>query len=294
MIDILEYLGEILDEDRVVKFDGRVYPKEGWCVILAGGPGSGKSYSANTSLPINGKITDVDAFKSLYIKMQKAGMRAKDDAAHGDDGVYDLGAAEDVSKMHGIIKKAGWKSKERDAFFAKRAGMRLENIIFDMTCKEAGDIEEVLDMTKPLGYKVALVWCACNRSEAMRRNLMRSRVVGEPIFHTIHNQVNEFIPSYLGHGDRASELDAAWILFTSSNHVGEMSAAELKDRCTELPKTGSGFNFGPITNKLEEVLGPAEPNPGNPTVYNSFKTITSEYSKSDLQKPDNLPDNFLE
>ena len=73
-----------------------------------------------------------------------------------------------------------------------------------------------------------------------------------------------------------------------------MSAAELKDRCTELPKTGSGFNFGPITNKLEEVLGPAEPNPGNPTVYNSFKTITSEYSKSDLQKPDNLPDNFLE
>lgn len=294
MIDILEYLGDILDEDRVVKFDGKVYPKEGWCVILAGGPGSGKSYSAETSLPINGKITDVDSFKSTYIKMQKAGYKERDTEAHGEDGIYDMGSAEDVSKMHGIIKKAGWKNKERNAFFGYRSGMRLENIIFDMTCKEARDIEEVLDMTKPLGYKVAVVWCACNRSEAIRRNLMRPRVVGESIFHTIHNQVNEFIPSYLDHGDRADEIDAAWILFTSSNHIGEMSDVERKDRCSELLKSGSSFNLSPIRNKLEDVLGPEEPNPGNPSTYTSFKTILDEFKKNDLKNPNNLPEDFLE
>ena len=66
---IKECIHEIINQDKVVKFNNKVYPNFGWCVIMAGGGGSGKGYSLNNFLPINGKIIDVDEFKKLYMKM---------------------------------------------------------------------------------------------------------------------------------------------------------------------------------------------------------------------------------
>ena len=39
---IKECIHEIINEDKVVKFNNKVYPNFGWCVIMAGGGGSGK------------------------------------------------------------------------------------------------------------------------------------------------------------------------------------------------------------------------------------------------------------
>ena len=49
-------------EDKVVKFGGQTYPKFGWCVILCGGPGSGKS---SIGVPINAKTYNVDDLKVI-------------------------------------------------------------------------------------------------------------------------------------------------------------------------------------------------------------------------------------
>ena len=58
----------ILKENKVVTFDGQTYPKFGWCIIMGGGSGVGKSTNIEKLLPINGKKFDVDEIKSFVHK----------------------------------------------------------------------------------------------------------------------------------------------------------------------------------------------------------------------------------
>lgn len=52
-----------LVEDKVVKFDGKMFPKFGWCVILMGGGGSGKGTAFNSLIPIEGAYLNIDNLK---------------------------------------------------------------------------------------------------------------------------------------------------------------------------------------------------------------------------------------
>ena len=59
------------DEDRIVKFNNRTYPRFGQAVIMVGGSGSGKSFCiGNSIIPIDAKIFDTDEFKKKYIQLQ--------------------------------------------------------------------------------------------------------------------------------------------------------------------------------------------------------------------------------
>ena len=60
-----------LNEDRVVKFNGDVAPDFGWCVIICGGSGSGKSTFRNV-LGIKGKVCDVDELKKFATMYRKS------------------------------------------------------------------------------------------------------------------------------------------------------------------------------------------------------------------------------
>lgn len=63
-------LEQLMLERRVMTFgsDEHVYPKSGWCVILAGGPGSGKGYTIENKIMLNARVIDVDELKKQYIK----------------------------------------------------------------------------------------------------------------------------------------------------------------------------------------------------------------------------------
>ena len=52
-----------LNEDKVVKFDGEVYPNFGWCVMLMGGGGSGKGSAYEKLVPIQGRYMNIDDLK---------------------------------------------------------------------------------------------------------------------------------------------------------------------------------------------------------------------------------------
>ena len=54
---------QALNEDKVVKFGGQVFPKFGWCIILMGGGGSGKGTAFNSLIPIEGAYLNVDDLK---------------------------------------------------------------------------------------------------------------------------------------------------------------------------------------------------------------------------------------
>lgn len=60
----------ILDEGTVVTFDGQTFPKYGWAIVLAGGPGSGKGFSKN-AICIDAKSFDVDELKKRFVMASK-------------------------------------------------------------------------------------------------------------------------------------------------------------------------------------------------------------------------------
>lgn len=61
----IKLVEQLLFEDKVVKFNGEVYPKFGWCVILMGGAASGKGTAFNTKIPIDGDYYNPDNLKEI-------------------------------------------------------------------------------------------------------------------------------------------------------------------------------------------------------------------------------------
>jgi predicted kinase len=69
MINILTRLllsESILTGNKVVTFDGKTYPKNGWSVTVVGGPASGKTTQLNSTIPIDGKIFNIDDISVLW------------------------------------------------------------------------------------------------------------------------------------------------------------------------------------------------------------------------------------
>ena len=95
----------IINEDKMISFDGEISPKYGWCVIMGGGSGSGKGAVVKRVMGIKAKIFDVDAIKELYAKVinddryDLARKTTKKD--------FDFKNPEDVGYLHMATKKYG-------------------------------------------------------------------------------------------------------------------------------------------------------------------------------------------
>ena len=121
----------------------------------------------------------------------------------------------------------------------------LPNVLFDVTGDDPNKLIKNAETTKKLGYNTALVWVVTNREEAMVRNVLRDRTVGDAIFHTKHNTINtklyNFITSTAG-----AYFDECWIVFNSNAHAG---GTDEESKCIFM------------------TLGGQETNPENPEVY---------------------------
>lgn len=264
---------EQLKEDKVISFgNGIENPKYGWCCIMAGAAGSGKGFTIENEMPIVGKIINVDDLKKLYNKMAVKGVI--------QDRRYDLRDPQDTYQLHNIIKNKGWKEKQMKGVMNADTHPqdRLPNLIFDITGKQLTDISTIIDMAKPIGYKIMFVWVATNRGMAMFRNLKRDRVVPQETFHKIHNQCNSFLPVFLK-GEVSpivNDIDKAYIVFGSGSNVQTNSYSD--NHCFPLIKTSNGFSFPKrLERDLLMVLGKDEPNPKNPENY-----ITNDEAKSQM------------
>ena len=56
---------QTLNEDKVVKFGGEVYPKFGWCLILMGGSAAGKGTVFDKLVPFQGRYYNPDSLKEI-------------------------------------------------------------------------------------------------------------------------------------------------------------------------------------------------------------------------------------
>ena len=260
---VSEEIDRILSEDKQVTFGrGVTNPNYGWCVIVAGATGSGKGFTIDNEIPIVGKTINVDDLKKIYIEMVRKHKI--------QDREYDLGNSQDTYQLHKVIKNKGWKEKQMKGVMNADVHPidRLPNLIFDITGKQLSDISSIVSMAKPMGYKIMMVWVASNRGMAMFRNLKRDRVVPQETFHTIHNQCNAFLPSFLKGNESGivNDIDRAYIVFGSGMDIQHNVYSD--SPCFQLIKTSNGFKFPKrVERDLMMVLGKTEPNPNDLEYY---------------------------
>lgn len=273
---ISECINRVINENRVVTFNGRTYPHNGWCVILSGGPGSGKGFVNNFQLPIDGKTINVDDFKEMFVKMNG-------NKINGED--YDSRNPEHVSYVHSKVKEKDWKGKWTNSLMNPETHSpdRLPNIIFDMTGKKPNkNVINIVKQAKSVGYNTMLVWVVSNRCESMIRNLQRKRRVKDVILHDIHNSLAREMPPFLNSPQSVEFLDDAWLVFGSTEdlHQPEFTEEEKKSVSVRLTKGSDGFKMDDATHeRLMRYLGKIETNPEDPEVYISSDEILDRYGE---------------
>ena len=258
MISLSQYIIG-LEEARIVPF-GKTgsSARFGQCVILAGGPGTGKGFIRQNYLNTDYKTFNVDDLKGLYVKMKEKGVI-------DDEDEYDFKKPEDVAKLHAKVKEKGWKEKERDRVFSGSDKNKLPNICFDITCKEIGDLKDILQYTVPLGYYVTLVWVVGNVDVAAENNKKRSRTVPESLLRKTHNAVNKFIPELLSnkYKEESKHINAAYVALSAGN--GRVLSDEWKDTpILPVKKNGDEFDYGSVKDKVEKFQKEEQPADNNP------------------------------
>jgi len=95
----------------------------------------------------------------------------------------------DVAKIHAFVKKLGIKDKTIDLMLADANSRHLPNIMFDITMKDASDIDQYMPKLIKAGYdakNVHLTWVLTNYAVAIVNNRNRPRVVADDIMLLSH------------------------------------------------------------------------------------------------------------
>lgn len=218
---------EILTEDNVVKFNGETYPSYGWCVILCGGSGTGKSTASNLLVPIDARKYDVDILKSE--KFYTIAWDGYSDILTFNDGTsYDMGE-ERISEPYTLSNPdfVRWLHQKRKPLADKlkkaifKAGSyaskdRLPNIMFDITGKNKNDFESIVSEVKPIGYKVAIVWVLGDVAQAIENNAKRERKVPIEVLLKVHRGVFRTIEDIGFDTALLKEIDEFWVILQTT------------------------------------------------------------------------------
>ena len=182
MLTFSQFLAEQYLEEKLIMYNqGKRY---GQIVFLAGGAGSGKGFAiANFMEKEKFKVRDVDEWKKAFMKVADA--QNKYPEIKG----LKLSNSRDVAKIHAFVKKLGIKEKSIDLMLADANSRHLPNIMFDITMKDANDIEQYMPKLIKAGYdakNIHLTWVLTNYAVAIVNNQNRERVVADDIMLLSH------------------------------------------------------------------------------------------------------------
>lgn len=173
--------------EALITFGGRAYPKFGQVVILAGGAGSGKGFTLEKLLGIEGITLDVDALKKLVMGSDKLAAEIKKQTGH-DVKTMNLKNPENVSTLHHVIADVfNISNKNQNRVYSGIMAApedRKPNLIFDVTLKGMSKLASIARDVEKLGYKkenVHIVWVMNDVHIAMQQNQKRDRVVPKEI-----------------------------------------------------------------------------------------------------------------
>ena len=182
MLTFSQFLAEKYLEEKLIMYNqGKRY---GQIVFLAGGAGSGKGFAISNFMEKEKfKVRDVDEWKKAFMKIADA--QDKYPEIKG----LKLSNPRDVAKIHMFVKKLGIKEKSIDLMLADANSRQLPNIMFDITMKDANDIEQYMPKLIKAGYdakNIHLTWVLTNYAVAIVNNQNRERVVADDIMLLSH------------------------------------------------------------------------------------------------------------
>lgn len=255
----MKSLTDYILERKVITF-GSADVNYGQCVILAGGAGSGKGY-INNKIMLDAKTIDVDSLKTKYIEMAKAGKLQEP-----DNNEYSLLNPSDVSKLHIEVAKRKWKQKQR-SFLASGISSsnkngdtsKLPNIIWDMVCKDIDDIQDIIDLVKPLGYKITIVWVVCNVETARCGNFIRDRKVDKKVIDDTHAGARKTLTGLLSgkYPEVEQNIDNIWIGLSAG--YGRMLKPEYKNNSVIRVKHGIDGQLDYPASMIDKFLNEQQP-----------------------------------
>jgi predicted kinase len=155
------------------------------CIFLAGGPGSGKSFTANEIFGVGkgafnsvsaGGLKIVNSDSAFENSLKKNGINPKDlGKIDKDSDLWDSIAGED--NPNSIRNQAKKITKQQQAFYeAGRLGM-----IIDGTGDEVTKIKKKVEHAEALGYDCYMVFVNTSLEVAKARNAKRDRTLPEDL-----------------------------------------------------------------------------------------------------------------
>ena len=221
---------KILKEDKVVKFGGQVDPKYGWCVLVVGGPGSGKSTAFKNKMLLQTKKFDPDDLKKFKYKPDDfKTFKYHDSDFHGeyfvlssgkkfypaDYGIkppYDTTNPDVTSALHELTRSTRLALKKQMLSKNANGDDRLPNITFDITGSDIEDITSVVDTAKSIGYKIGIVWVITELKVAYDRRVNNaSRKMNPNIVVRKHSGVHHTLAT-LVMNNIVEQVDDFWVL----------------------------------------------------------------------------------
>jgi hypothetical protein len=215
-------------EDKSVKFGGEAYPKSGWAVFMAGGPGASKSTTIKNQLLIDGTVLDNDKIIEYYINYAKNLYNSNNlneekkkelEDIFGDVNSADLKNPEFNSNIYDKIENKKFFS-ERLSLFLKDNLHFLNNIIIDTTSNNLNKLIINAEQLKTIGYKIALIWVISSVNNAIKRNANRNRRIDIDYLIDVHKNILSSLPVAFSDGT-LSLINEIWIVF--SDNISDFS-----------------------------------------------------------------------
>jgi len=263
MLTFSQFLAEKYLEEKLIMYNqGKRY---GQIVFLAGGAGSGKGFAIRNFMEKEKfKVRDVDEWKRAFMKM--ADLQGKYPEIKG----LNLKNSKDVAKIHTFVKKMDIKDKTIDLMLADANSRHLPNIMFDITMKDANDIDQYMPKLIKAGYdakNIHLTWVLTNYAVAIVNNRNRPRVVADDIMLLSHEgaatSMYEVIKGKLPRGLNGSvrvilnnlENTIAWVdPDTKKPMLTKQGNIKVKD-FTYLTLKKAGKSIGPEMDVKRQILG---------------------------------------
>jgi predicted kinase len=182
---------ETLDE-KLITFGGKAYPKSAQVVILAGSPGSGKSFTIGNILGIEGKIMDADKIKTLVIRSEHIAKTILDKTGI-DVKELNLKNPKDVQTLHELLSSDPlfqYPQKEQNQIFVELMTIAYSkdehkpNIIFDTMLERLTKLNQISSRVQEIGYKkenIHIVWVLTDIEVARKQNQERERTIDDDI-----------------------------------------------------------------------------------------------------------------
>ena len=278
----------ILLSDQRVTFNKQAFPKNGWAILMAGIPGSGKSSAIKNYLLIDATVFDSDKIKMLVLNKVNSDMKkgiqsemTKSIVDHFNGRIPNIANEEDASEIHQFLITEKRLFSKSIAQFLKNKRLK-ENFIIDATGNKAKAITNSSKTFKNLGYKICVVLVATNLKIAKDRALSRQnskngRAVPEAYIDEVYNSLIKNFPEVLNNLD-TNVVDEFWVILNNE----EFDLLTKQGNCIKLKKENDKFVLD--DELLKKIQASKSGVMMSDSIFNFFDNVIVADSLSDETK----------